>query len=167
MADQHISEDGHTGGVSTRFAQNVYVTLALLERGQEETNSRFRTLGDKFDKILDRMEQLTLHTATLITTHDSEIKYLRQQMESTTAELKETQTQFTRTTEKLATELSEDLTNTVARVESSVETIAARVTKLEQWRFTLVGGGIAMGAVLLKVMEWLIPAFLSKVGAGG
>lgn len=146
--------------------QNIEVSLAILERQAEQTNARFESLGDKFDRILERMEQLTLQTTKLITSHDSQIHNLQDQLKTTMNDLKVTQADFKTVTEKMSEKLSDKLEEAVEGMTSSIDTLredvssqlitmSNRVTALEKWKYTLVGAGIGGGILLLRAFEMI------------
>ena len=73
-----------------RVADSVAVSIARLEQQAEQTSERFEVLGDKFDRILSRVEELALHTTSLNSRHDTEIQVLQKQIASSETILNQT-----------------------------------------------------------------------------
>ena len=169
MAD-NITLDGQAGRVLTDHT----VRLALVEQNQEHYAKTLGGLADKFDRILDRMEQIALQNSSLITTQGVEIQHLRKEMQDTTEQFRDTQKEFKKTTEAVAMKMSKDLDDAVTSVESSVgkmqttftdqiSVVTKRVEALEKWRLMVATGGLVVGAIIMKTLEWFGPMILGAV----
>lgn len=149
-----------------RTAQSVAVSIAMLEQQAQQTSNQFIVLGDKFDRILEKVEQLTLNTTTLISRHDSQIQVLQKQLVSAEDTMRETKDKIdemnTHLSEQLAKqiheavhEMSQALDEFSSKMNSQYEIVDKRVRALERWRWIMIGAGAAMGIMFSKAVDVL------------
>lgn len=155
-----------------RTSNSVVVSIARLEQQAEQTSERFEVLGEKFDRILTRVEELALHTTSLNSRHDTEIQVLQKQIASSETLLSQTREDInamsTRLTELVGKELSEAINEmSVAidqlsdKMERQHSQLDERVQNLERWRMLLIGGGLAIGFFLSRIANG-ITAYYSR-----
>ena len=133
---------------------------------------RFVGLGDKFDRILSRVEELALHTTSLNSRHDTEIQVLQKQIGSTAHILNQTREDINDMTLKLTEILGKELAESVDKMSASIAILSEkmekqnaqldqRVQRLERWRMLLIGGGLAIGFLLSRVADTVLRAVFS------
>jgi len=146
---------------------SVVVSIARLEQQAEQTSERFEVLGEKFDRILTRVEELALHTTSLNSRHDTEIQVLQKQIASSETLLNQTREDInamsTRLTDLVGKELSEAINEmSVAidelsdKMERQNAQLDQRVQNLERWRMLLIGGGLTIGFLLSRAANGII-----------
>ena len=123
-------------------------------------------LSDKFDRILEKVEQLTLNTTTLISRHDSQIQVLQKQLTGTDDALRETRDKIDEMNTHLTNQLSEQIREALQEMSHALDEFATkhtedaanfdkRLTALERWRWMLIGAGIALGLTFGKAIDIL------------
>lgn len=149
-----------------RTAQNVAVSIAMLEQQAQQSVAQFAVLGDKFERILEKVEQLTLNTTTLISRHDSQIQVLQKQLVSAEDTMRETKDKIdemnTQISEQLAKqiheamhEMSQALDEFSGKMNTQYETVDRRLRALERWRWIMIGAGAAVGIMFTKAVDIL------------
>jgi len=147
-------------------AQNVAVSIAMLEQQAQQSAAQFAMLGDRFDRILEKVEQLTLNTTTLISRHDSQIQVLQKQLVSTDVALRETRDKIDEMNTHLTDQLSKQIHEALQEMSQALDEFATkhsddttkfdrRITALERWRWMLIGAGLALGLTFGKVLDIL------------
>lgn len=146
----------------SKISNSVAVSIAMLEQQAEQTSERFDVLGEKFDRILSRVEELALHTTSLNSRHDTQIQVLQKQLASTETTLNQTREDInamaTRLTDIVGKELSEAITEMsssidelTSKMEQQIKNLDERVDKLERWRMLLIGGGLVVGFLVSRI----------------
>lgn len=149
---------------------SVDVSIAMLEQQAEQTSLRFDVLGEKFDRILSRVEELALHTTSLNSRHDTEIQVLQKQLASTESLLTQTRDDISAMSTKLTELVSKELSEAFGEMSDAIDQLTekmdrqntqldARVQNLERWRMLLIGGGLAIGVILSRVSDVLLTGF--------
>jgi len=150
-----------------RVSDSVVVSIAKLEQHAEQTSARFDVLGDKFDRILSRVEQLALHTTSLNSRHDTEIHVLQKQIASSETILNQTREDINAMSTRLTALVGKELSDAINEMSAAIDELSekmetqkteldARVQKLEQWRMFLIGIGLVLGFLLSRVAESFI-----------
>jgi len=150
----------------TPAAQNVAVSIAMLEQQAQQSATQFAMLGDRFDRILEKVEQLTLNTTTLISRHDSQIQVLQKQLASTEVALRETRDKIDEMNTHLTDQLSKQIHEALQEMSQALDEFATkhsddnakldrRITALERWRWMLIGAGLALGLTFGKALDVL------------
>lgn len=158
--------------VKPSVGHSLEVSIAMLQTQQEQTSERFATLGDKFDRILSRVEELALHTTSLNSRHDTEIQVLQKQIAASEILLTQTREDInsmnTKLTELVSKELSDAITQmsgSIAQLSEKMElqktNLESRVQKLEQWRTLMIGGGLVIGFILSRIADNFFNYFLT------
>lgn len=151
---------------STISAQSVAVSIAMLEQHAEETSARFDVLGEKFDRILSRVEELALHTTSLSSRHDTQIQVLQKQLSSAEATMNDTRAEISTMSNRITDQVSKEITDAIQEMSGAIDELAerimerhdkldARVQHLERWRMLIIGGGIVGGVFLTRAMDIL------------
>lgn len=152
---------------STKDMRSFEVSVAMLQQQQDYVTDHFVRLGDKFDRILSRVEELALHTTSLNSRHDTEIQVLQKQLGTTAHTLNQAQTDINamtlKVTEIIGKELSdamEKMTESIAtlsdRVENQNKQLDERIQNLERWRMFLIGGGLVIGFLLSRAADGML-----------
>lgn len=139
----------------------------MLQAQQEQTSERFASLGDKFDRILSRVEELALHTTSLNSRHDTEIQVLQKQIASTETILTQTREDISAMTSKLTDIVGKELSEAINEMSEAIDQLSDkmekqnaslddRVQKLERWRMLLIGGGLVVGFLLSRAAETIL-----------
>lgn len=145
----------------------MVVSIAKLEQQAEQTADRFEILGEKFDRILSRVEELALHTTRLNSRHDVEIQILQKQIATSETLFNQTREDInamsTRLSELVGKELSDaiaEMSEKITRLSDKMETqhtrLDERVQTLERWRMLLIGGGLVIGFFLSRMATNII-----------
>lgn len=145
---------------------SVNVKLAMLEQQQEYSSAQFTALGEKFDRILERLEQLTLNSTTLISRHDTQIQTMQKQLNNAENTFRETRDKLDDMNLNLAQQLKAQIDEAMGDMSKALEdlsdnmldqhkTFDRRITNLERWRWMLIGAGLAIGAVITKTIDFL------------
>lgn len=154
-----------------RPSASVNVSIAMLEQQAEQTSERFEVLGEKFDRILSRVEELALHTTSLNSRHDTQIQVLQKQIASTETLLTQTRDDITLMTTRLSELVSKELSTAMNemsdaidhlsdKVEKQYQQLDTRVQQLEKWRMFLIGGGVVLGFIISKLADDVIHGLL-------
>lgn len=122
-----------------------------LQEQEQQTYAQFTQLGEKFDRIIDRVEQLTINTTQLITRHDTQIQVLQQQQHSQEIECRAAQTVANQMQEKIGALLTAKLAEMDHKYEKSQGELRKRIETLEGWRLMLIGGGFVLGWLLTQI----------------
>lgn len=157
---------------STKDMRSLEISVAMLKQHQEYMTDRFVGLGDKFDRILSRVEELALHTTSLNSRHDTEIQVLQKQIGSTAHILNQTREDINDMTLKLTEILGKELAESVDKMSASIAILSEkmekqnaqldqRVQRLERWRMLLIGGGLAIGFLLSRAADNVLHAMFS------
>ncbi len=144
--------------------RSVEVSVAMLTQQQEYMTDRFVGLGDKFDRILSRVEELALHTTSLNSRHDTEIQVLQKQIGSTAHVLNQTREDINDMTLKLTESLGKELAESVEKMSALIAILSdkmekqnthldQRIQRLERWRMLLIGGGLVIGFLLSRAAD--------------
>lgn len=156
----------------SKIQSSVAVSIAMLEQQAEQTSERFDVLGEKFDRILSRVEELALNTTSLNSRHDTQIQVLQKQLASTEATLNSTREDINSMTTRLTDAVGKELSEAISEMSSSIDELTdkmeqqiknldERVEKLERWRMLLIGGGLVAGFFLSRmadnIFSYLIP----------
>ena len=148
------------------LSSSVNVKLAMLEQQQEYSSAQFTALGEKFDRILERLEQLTLNSTTLISRHDTQIQTMQKQLNNAENTVRETRDKLDDMNTNLAHQLKVQIDEAMSDMSKALEdlsenmmeqhkTFDRRITNLERWRWMLIGAGLAVGAVITKTIDFL------------
>ena len=152
-----------------RVTDSVVVSIARLEQQAEQTSERFEVLGDKFDRILSRVEELALHTTSLNSRHDTEIQVLQKQIASSETILNQTRDDINAMSTRLTALVGKELSDAISEMSSAIDEISdkmekqnhqldERVQKLERWRMFLIGGGLVIGFILSRAADGILHA---------
>lgn len=156
-----------------RVSNSIVGSIARLEQQAEQTSERFEVLGDKFDRILSRVEELALNTTSLNSRHDTEIQVLQKQIASSETILNQTRDDInamsTRLTALVGKELS-DAINEMSdaidqlsdKMEKQTKNLEDRVGNLERWRMLLIGGGLTVGFLMSRITDNLFKLLLTE-----
>jgi len=147
-----------------RVSDSIVVSIARLEQQAEQTSELFDVLGDKFDRILSRVEELALHTTSLNSRHDTEIQVLQKQIASTETILNQTREDINAMSTQLSALVGKELSEAVSEMSSAIDQLSdkmekqnnrldERVQKLERWRMFLIGGGFVIGFILSRAAD--------------
>ena len=147
-----------------RVSDSVVVSIARLEQQAEQTSERFDVLGDKFDRILSRVEELALHTTSLNSRHDTEIQVLQKQIASTETLLNQTRDDINAMSTRLTALVGQELSEAISEMSSAIDQLSdkmetqnkqleERVDKLERWRMLLIGGGLVIGFIMSRLAD--------------
>lgn len=151
---------------------SLEVSVAMLQAQQEQTSERFASLGDKFDRILSRVEELALHTTSLNSRHDTEIQVLQKQIASSEVLLTQTREDINAMTSKLTDLVGKELSEAINEMSKAIDQLSdkmekqnagldERVQKLERWRMLLIGGGLVVGFLLSRAADNLFNYMLT------
>jgi len=147
-----------------RVTDSVAVSIARLEQQAEQTSERFEVLGDKFDRILGRVEELALHTTSLNSRHDTEIQVLQKQIAATETILNQTREDINAMSTRLTALVGKELSDAISEMSSAIDELSdkmehqnrqleERVDKLERWRMLLIGGGLVIGFIVSRLAD--------------
>lgn len=147
-------------------SRHMDITVAMLEQQVEQMAQRFQESSDTFLRILSRVEELSLHTTTLNTRHDTEIQMLQKQLASTQTQLNQTRDDIVELATKLNDNLSKELSTAMNEVSTAIEDLSDRIDKrhaemdqrltaMERWRYYLLGAG----AVAAIVLGWFMTTY--------
>lgn len=142
------------------------VAIALLEAQSEQRNIQFDGLSEKIDRIIARMEELSLSTVRHHAQYDQQIAAIQKQilsMELTQKSNRETLTQLSQdipgTTMTKIVEANDrlmaDIKHMIDDLKASQEKIENRLTSLERWRAVLVGAGAVVGWGITTIVNRL------------
>ena len=156
-----------------RVSDSVVVSIARLEQQAEQTSERFDVLGDKFDRILSRVEELALHTTSLNSRHDTEIQVLQKQIASTETILNQTREDINAMSTRLTALVGKELSDAISEMSSAIDELSdkmenqnrqleERVDKLERWRMLLIGGGLVIGFIVSRLADNLFNFLLAS-----
>lgn len=148
----------------SRADQNLAISVAMLEQQAEQTITQFAVLGDKFDRIIERVEQLTLNTTTLISRHDSQIQVLQKQLVSAEETMRETKDTINETSNHIAGNLSKQIAEAMHEMSDALDKMSDKMTTqneifdkrlraLERWRWMVMGAGIMLGAIFAQALD--------------
>ena len=148
----------------SRVGQNLAISVAMLEQQAEQTTSQFAVLGDKFDRIIERVEQLTLNTTTLISRHDTQIQVLQKQLVSAEETMRETKDTINETSNHVAGNLSKQISEAMHEMSEALDKMSEKMTTqnevfdkrlraLERWRWMVMGAGIMLGAIFAQALD--------------
>jgi hypothetical protein len=151
---------------------DMTVSIAMLEQNAEQTAERFEMLGEKFDRILSKVEELALNSTTLNTRHDTQIQTLQKQMACNEAMLVQTREEIINMSNRISDNLNKDIANALKEFNTTITKLSdtmdakynsldTRVQSIERWRMMLIGGGIVAGAVLMRAFD-VVSKFLTK-----
>ena len=152
-----------------RLSDSMVVSVARLEQQAEQTSERFDVLGDKFDRILSRVEELALHTTSLNSRHDTEIQVLQKQIASTESILQQTRDDINAMSTRLTSLVGKELSEAIGEMSTAIDQLSdkmerqntqldERVQRLERWRTFLIGGGLVIGFILSRAADSLLHA---------
>lgn len=150
-----------------RLSDSMVVSVARLEQQAEQTSERFDVLGDKFDRILSRVEELALHTTSLNSRHDTEIQVLQKQIASTESILNQTRDDINAMSTRLTALVGKELSDAIGEMSTAIDQLSdkmerqntqldERVQKLERWRMFLIGGGLVIGFILSRAADGIL-----------
>ena len=156
-----------------RVTDSMVVSIARLEQQAEQTSERFDVLGDKFDRILSRVEELALHTTSLNSRHDTEIQVLQKQIASTETILNQTREDINAMSTRLTALVGKELSDAISEMSSAIDELSdkmenqnrqleERVDKLERWRMLLIGGGLVIGFIVSRLADNLFNFLLAS-----
>jgi len=156
-----------------RVTDSMVVSIARLEQQAEQTSERFDVLGDKFDRILSRVEELALHTTSLNSRHDTEIQVLQKQIASTETILNQTREDINAMSTRLTALVGKELSDAISEMSSAIDELSdkmenqnrqleERVDKLERWRMLLIGGGLVIGFIVFRLADNLFNFLLAS-----
>lgn len=159
---------------NARSASSVAVSIAMLQQNAEQTNHQFDVLGEKFDRILSRVEELALHTTSLNTRHDTQIQVLQKQLASTETALNQAREDITAMTSRLTELVGKELSEAISEMSTAIDELSdkmekrneqldVRVQKLERWRMILIGGGAVIGYLLSNAADRVVHTIFSSV----
>lgn len=149
---------------TTAATQRVAVSIAMLEQQAEQTSDRFDVLGEKFDRILSRVEELALHTTSLNSRHDTQIQVLQKQLASTETAIQQTREDISGMTNSITQHVGKEITEAMVEMSTAIDELSdkmasqysqldTRLQALERWRMLLIGGGIVAGAFLSNIVS--------------
>lgn len=162
-----ISRSPKPSSRSRKKTPSLDVSVAMLEQQAEQTSQRFDVLGEKFDRILSRVEELALNTTSLNSRHDTEIQVLQKQLASSETLLTQTREDINAMSHKLTelvskelaeafSEMSEAIDQLTEKMEKQNAQLDVRVQNLERWRMLLIGAGLVIGVVLSRLADVLL-----------
>lgn len=148
----------------SRAGQNLAISVAMLEQQAEQTTTQFSVLGDKFDRIIERVEQLTLNTTTLISRHDTQIQVLQKQLVAAEETMHETKDKIDAMNRSLGDNLSKQITEAMHEMSDALDKMSEkmsvqdeifdkRLRALERWRWMVMGAGIMLGALVAQALD--------------
>lgn len=128
-------------------------------------------LGEKFDRILSKVEELALSTTTLNTRHDTQIQTLQKQMACNEVMLVQTREEIINMSNRISDNLGKEVSDALKEITSSISRLSdtmnekyhsldTRVQSIERWRMMLIGGGIVAGAILTRAFDVVSSTFL-------
>lgn len=152
-----------------RVSDSVMVSVAKLEQQAEQTSERFDVLGDKFDRILSRVEELAIHTTSLNSRHDTEIQVLQKQIASSETILNQTRDDINAMSTRLTALVGKELSDAISEMSAAIDQLSDkmeqqnkqledRVDKLERWRMLLIGGGLVIGFLMSRAADSFVHA---------
>jgi methyl-accepting chemotaxis protein len=156
-----------------RVSDSVVVSIARLEQQAEQTSERFDVLGDKFDRILSRVEELALHTTSLNSRHDTEIQVLQKQIASSETILNQTREDINAMSTRLTALVGKELSDAINEMSAAIDQLSDkmerqnknledRVDKLERWRMLLIGGGLVIGFIMSRLADNVFNVLLAN-----
>lgn len=141
------------------------IAIAVMQQEIATTATRFEQLGDKFDRILSRVEELALSTTSLNTRHDGQIQNLQRQLSGTEDMMQRTREDISQLSDKLTIQITQSLASIVTdqmsvttEIKRKLSSLDTRLNNLEKWRMLILGGGLVAGAILTKVIDILLAA---------
>jgi hypothetical protein len=135
---------------------HMAVKLAMLEQQQDQTTRDFYAVGEKIEKIVDRVEQLTLKSTTLITTHDTQIQILQKQLSGAEKAILQISTGLNDLEQKLSDKIDAHSTRVFDQNQAQHTNHDLRLQKLERWRWMVGGVGLAGGWIISKLVDLFI-----------
>lgn len=151
---------------ASQQSHQLDITVAMLEQQVKHVAQRFDETSNTFIRILGKMEELSLHTTTLNTRHDTEIQVLQKQLSSTQTLLNQTRDDIADLATKLNSNLTKELSTTMNEVSAAIDELSERIDKkhaamdrrittMERWRYYLLGAG----AVAAVVLGWFVLSY--------
>ena len=110
--------------------------IALLERDMSQVN----TFMEKLDSAIEKISDVSSSIKELLAIHDHKLKLQTQVNDDIYSVIQE-----------MKKENHEDHIN----VRTSIETLTTRVTNLERWKYTLVGGSFVLGSIFAIVFDFI------------
>lgn len=161
----------------TRAATDTNISIAMLEHQAEHSAAQFVSIGNKFDRILDRVEELALSTTNLNTRHDAQIEQLQKQVTAADGSLKQTKDEISKMSTKLVHHVEKEITHSTDQTSKHIDRLSnqlqshqtkfddhirrtdERLSSLERWRMWLLGLGVATGFFLTRFADFLKDLF--------
>lgn len=124
---------------------NVSKLLAVHEQRLETQEETSRKLGDRADELHSRVSSAEQRLRTEMTEHQKEIL----------TEIKGLRSEMTNLSDELS-EQHDDLKTSVQKdIDQKLETVNARVTKLERLSWLVVGGAAAVGVIVSYAFSFI------------
>jgi len=130
---------------------DVRTHIALLEQQANDMATRFDYITTRFEKILDRVEHLTLNTTTLIGQHDTQISALQQQVARSEEVFRAGQARVESAVHDSADEMSVAITQVEKSFSEYRVATDARLNSLEKVRWIVIGMGMAIGYAIANL----------------
>lgn len=153
---------------SNTNANDMALSIAMLEQHADQTTERFEVLGEKFDRILTKVEELALNTTALNTRHDTQIQVLQRQMASNETIITQIREDISAMSSKITDNVSkkidqalEEMTKNNEATNKKYDQLEARVQVIERWRLLLIGGSIVIGAIVMRALD-IASSYMSK-----
>lgn len=163
-------------GINTN---EMALSIAMLEQQADQTTERFEVLGEKFDRILTKVEELALNTTVLNTRHDTQIQVLQRQMASNETIVMQIREDISNMSSKISENVSKEINEAVKEMTKNIEhlndkydqnvktindkydRLDNRVQVIEKWRLLVIGGSIVAGAIIMRAFD-IASSFITK-----
>lgn len=115
---------------------SLHTKVAILER----EISQYNELIDKFDQTIDRLSEVSNSLKNLVVVHEQRL------------------TQQEKKTEEIVEKMNEEIKSLVdmlkalaAKEDEHFKDLSTRMTALEKWKWTIIGGAVVAAAVATKL----------------
>jgi septal ring factor EnvC (AmiA/AmiB activator) len=112
---------------------DVIIAVEVLQQESRQRNAETERLVTKMDKTIDQFQDLSLKMTEMLTKHDTSITSLDHRMNQHESEN----------------------TATIKELREDQKALQARVTKLEQWKWMILGGSAALGFIAQILLKFI------------
>ena len=115
--------------INNKRINELFVAVEVLQRESVERNKQTGELVDKMDKTIEKFQDLSIKITEMLTRHDASIGSLNAE------------------TNKQASENTKNFDD----LKKDQGDLRDRVTKLEQWKWMIMGGSMTVAALFSQI----------------
>lgn len=138
--------------------KTLYADVEVLKREVHVINTTLNKLDTAIDKIADA----TGGISKILAVHDNEISERKRLSEKETELLHKRISDMQDEQEEMHTRYHKELLSALKETNSDMRELTDRVTKLERWKWLVMGGSWAIGFIIATILQMggILPLFM-------